>query len=67
MGNTSNNARLKRWISESIHRFDGSFTTNQMADLLYDLKGHRFSNRRVGSLLRAFANYDMRDATWRKR
>ena len=50
-----------------MKEIDSPFTTQDMADKIFELKGHRFSNRRVGSLLRGFAYYDTRKADWRKR
>ena len=66
MGNTSNNTRLKIWIKVAMKEIDSPFTSQDMADKIFEMKGHRFSNRRVGSLLRGFAYYDTRRADWRK-
>ncbi len=67
MGNTSNNTRLKIWMRGAIREIDSPFTSEDLADKIYEMKGQRFANRRIGSLLRGFAYYDTRTAHWRKK
>ena len=51
----------------AIREIDSPFTSEDLADKIYEMKGQRFANRRIGSLLRGFAYYDTRTAHWRKK